>query len=590
MDEQITDGYSEPCGLCAAVDWGVSDEGQFFCKSCHNVIEKIREVEDVSSLHHKQGRISSVKKSKKKKYDAEREWLVCEGFQFILKHQAKALVSLGVCMKFETEVLWNFWKRYLQNTRQAFTENPVFTPRFEVYMKSPSVSESDTQSQQSCYSETSSDTEMSASGLSVDGRSAVSSGSLEDSTSQRGRRRKVSNLMSMPRTLAMCYLALLWVREAITLTDLLRMVAEGHIPYLHLQETFPEEMRLFGKDVQIFRVLYFPSNAFIKNEALILAKIMKLPSFPTISQDCLFHPVPLTVRYLLEANLPDALHVWVQKVITGAGMDSESFLTFDPTGMKPHLLSYDIQAVAVIIVAMKLLFKLDDHVEWKLSDQAAKKKKNKVFRLEKWFNIVQPVLEQARLKEEQEEARRQWNFANPFITNLKRKSLVLKKRRVTDHLQQRFQKFTDSAPEQSTSTTNSYTSFRFSWGEEEGSDGPSMFNRHLDCTVKKDKVNGLANQKYWHPELRLCQENKCGSHFSQFEPSLPRMYVWVLDLFSFILGVRQSDVYEEVLNVERRFLKQNYKLDSQWTTSPRKKKKRSNSVNPVVEENITNTE
>nr|F1R3W0.1 RecName: Full=TATA box-binding protein-associated factor RNA polymerase I subunit B; AltName: Full=RNA polymerase I-specific TBP-associated factor 63 kDa; Short=TAFI63; AltName: Full=TATA box-binding protein-associated factor 1B; Short=TBP-associated factor 1B [Danio rerio] len=572
MDEQITGGYSEPCGQCAAVDWGVSDEGQFFCKSCHNVIEKIREVEDVTSLHHKHGRISIVRKPKKKKHDSEREWLVCEGFQFILKHQAKALVSLGVCMKFETEVLWNFWKRYLQNTRQAFTENPVSTARFEVFMKSQSGSESDTQSHQSCYSEASSDTEMSVSGISVDGRSAVSSESLH-SIPQKGRRGRVSNLMSMPRTLAMCYLALLWVREAITLTDLLRMVAEGHIPYLHLHETFPAEMRMFGKDVQIFRVLFFPSYAFIKKEALVLAKIMKLPSFPTISQDCLFHPVPLTVRYLLEANLPDALHVWVQKVITGAGMDSDSFLTFDPTDKKPHLLSYDVQAVAVIIVAMKLLFKLDDHVEWKLSHDAAKKKNNKVFSLERWFNIVQPVLEQARLKEEQEEARRQWNFANPFITNLKRKSLVLKKRRVTDHLQQRFQKFADPAPEQSTSTTNSHTSFRFSWGEEEGSDGPSMFNQNLDCTVKAKAVNGLANQRYWHPELRICPENKCVSHFSKFEPSLPRMFVWVLDLFSFILGVLQSDVYEEVLNVERRFLKKNYRLDSRLTSSHLKKKK-----------------
>lgn len=30
------------------------------------------------------------------------------------------------------------------------------------------------------------------------------------------------NLMTMPRTLALCYLALLWVREAVTLADLLR--------------------------------------------------------------------------------------------------------------------------------------------------------------------------------------------------------------------------------------------------------------------------------------------------------------------------------------------------------------------------------
>lgn len=100
-----------------------------------------------------------------------------------------------------------------------------------------------------------------------------------------------------------------------------------------------------------------------------------------------------------------------------------------------------------------------------------------------------------------------------------------------------------------------------------------MFNQNLDCTVKAKAVNGLANQRYWHPELRICPENKCVSHFSKFEPSLPRMFVWVLDLFSFILGVLQSDVYEEVLNVERRFLKKNYRLDSRLTSSHLKKKK-----------------
>ena len=32
-------GYKEPCSICAAVEWGISDEGRFYCKSCHNVIE-----------------------------------------------------------------------------------------------------------------------------------------------------------------------------------------------------------------------------------------------------------------------------------------------------------------------------------------------------------------------------------------------------------------------------------------------------------------------------------------------------------------------------------------------------------------------
>jgi len=31
---------------------------------------------------------------------------------------------------------------------------------------------------------------------------------------------------------------------------------------------------------------------------------MQLPSFPTVSQDCLLHPLTLSVRYMLDANLP----------------------------------------------------------------------------------------------------------------------------------------------------------------------------------------------------------------------------------------------------------------------------------------------
>ncbi|XP_026146764.1 TATA box-binding protein-associated factor RNA polymerase I subunit B [Carassius auratus] len=600
MDEQLTEGYSEPCGQCAAVDWGVSDEGQFFCKSCHNVIEKTREVVDVNTLHSKHSRISQITRPKKKRQENEREWLVCEGFQFILKHQAKALVSLGVCIKFETEVLWNFWKRYLQNTQQAFTRNPVYTPKFTVFMKPQSDSESNAQSEQSYHTEAASEMseEMSVSGYSSEAQSSVCSGSLDAVVYQNIKGTKMHNLMTMPRTLALCYLALLWVREAVTLADLLRMVTERRVPYMNIHEAFPTEMRLFGKDVQFFNVRYLPSYSLVHKEAVTLARILKLPSFPTVSQDCLLHPLPLTVRYLLEANLPNELHVWVHKVIRQAAMGDSSFLTFDPSKEKPHLLRYDIQAVAVIIVTLKLLFKLDDHVEWKLSEEAAKKKKKKVFKLKRWFDVVQPVLEQARKREEREEAKRQWGTTKPFITSLQRKSLVLKKRRVAEHLEQKFQKYSDSAPEQSSSLTNPHASFHFSWGKEEGSDGPSMFNKRLDCTHKKDGFKYLCNRKYWHPELRLCPRRMCGDHFSEIEPSLPRMYVWVLDLFSFILGVRRAEVHKEVLNVERRFLKRNHQAKIQWTlTSCKKTKKRSKTATRVVrkkthvhEENITDGE
>ncbi|KAK2884166.1 hypothetical protein QQF64_015981 [Cirrhinus molitorella] len=585
MDEQLTGGYNEQCGQCGAVDWGVSDEGQFFCRSCHNVIEKTTEVEDVNTLFLKTNRISQIKRKKKKQED-EQEWMICEGFQFILKHQAKALVSLGVCMKFETEVLWNFWKRYLQNTQQAFTKNPVYTPRFSVFMKAQTDLESNVPSDQSYHTDVASEVseEISVSGYSSDVQTSALSGSLEgvvEYHKMKKMRRTRNNFMTMPRTLALCYLALLWVREAITLADLLRMVSEGRIPYMNIHEAFPEEMRLFGKDIRAFNVRHLPSYSLVHSDVVVLAKIIKLPSFPAVSKDCLLHPFSLTVRYLLEANLPDDLHIWVCKVIRWAAMEDSSFLTFNPRKRWPRLLCYDIQAVAVIIVTLKLLFKLDDHVEWKFSEKAAKK--NGVFMLKKWFDVVQPVLEQARKKKERDEALRQWATTKPLIGVLQRKSFTLKRRRVAENLEQKFQKF---APEESSSLTNTHASFRFSWGNEESSDGPSMYNNRVDCVLKKDGIKFFSNPKYWHPDLRSCPIHVYGNHFTEIEPSLPRMYVWVLDLFSFMLGVCQAEVHKEVIKVERRFLRRKHE-------TYKKKKKRSKTVKektPDHEENITDRE
>lgn len=56
----------------------------------------------------------------------------------------------------------------------------------------------------------------------------------------------------------------------------------------------------------------------------------------------------------------------------------------------------------------------------------------------------------------------------------------------------------------------------------------------------------------------------CGDHFPEVEPWLPRMYSWVLDLFSFILGVRQAEVHKAVLDVERRFLRRSHSA-FKWT-------------------------
>ena len=46
----------------------------------------------------------------------------------------------------------------------------------------------------------------------------------------------------------------------------------------------------------------------------------------------------------------------------------------------------------------------------------------------------------------------------------------------------------------------------------------------------------------------------CRRHFEEDRATLPKMYCWLLELFSFLLGVKQALVHEEVLRAERLLL------------------------------------
>ncbi|MEQ2213830.1 hypothetical protein XENOCAPTIV_021686, partial [Xenoophorus captivus] len=131
--------YREPCAQCAAVDWGISDEGHFYCRSCHNVIERTREVMDMSFTRDS-NRISWISKSGS-------DW----------------------------------------------------------------------------------------------------GGSGQSSTCSMPSLKRSRSLMTMEKTLALIHLALVWSREALTLSDLLRLVKDGHVPYVTAYEQLPEEMKLRGQ-------------------------------------------------------------------------------------------------------------------------------------------------------------------------------------------------------------------------------------------------------------------------------------------------------------------------------------------------------
>ncbi|XP_035006981.1 TATA box-binding protein-associated factor RNA polymerase I subunit B isoform X2 [Hippoglossus stenolepis] len=551
MDEELTAGFTELCAQCSAVDWGISDEGRFYCRSCHNVIERTKEVVD-TTFTPGSTRISTIGRgTRRRKADRGRQWMICEGFQFILRNQADALLRLGVSAHFKDQVLCQLWRLYLQKSRQAFTNTPVRSSRFKL-QRPGSDSDSVAESSAASASETDGETNLSSTAAS-NAESCTDWpqrwGSSDVVTYLTARQRRSRGLMNMPKTLALIHLALLWSREPLTLSDLLRLVNGGHVPYVNAFEELPEEMKLDGKDALIFRVESVPSHRLVQRQAQTLLLFLQLPTFPPISRQSLLHPALLSLRYLADANLPDDLHPWVCRLMHDAGLGD---FTLDPTSC-PVLPQYDIQTAAVIVVTMKLIFGLDDHTEWDLSDESGVQDDSEsMFNLRRWFRLTQAALIAAQQKRHHDVARKQWKAKKPLYPSRDLKAVVMKRKRTAEQVQMCFEKLS-SRPVGVQRCGPS--SFIFCWGDEDGADGPSLHHQKLDRVLTlKHNVQTLSNTAYWHTALRVCDPKKCRSHYLEVEATLPRSFVWLLQLFSFLLNVKPANLYEEVLKVERRVL------------------------------------
>ncbi|KAM9840326.1 TATA box-binding protein-associated factor RNA polymerase I subunit B [Aulostomus maculatus] len=560
MDEEQTAGYSEPCVQCSAVDWGVSDEGRFYCRTCHNVIERTREVVD-STFMPGSTRISTIGRGPRtKRPEQGSQWMICEAFQFILRNQAVALLRLGVSTHFKDGVLCQLWRLYLQRTQQAYTSKPVRSSVFKL-----GDSDSDSAAEPSVMSASATDDEMNVSSCTRTQAESSSdwstcSGSTDAIAYLSLRHKRSGGLMSMRKTLALIHLALVWSREALTLSDLLRLVDEGHVPYVNAYEDLPEEMRLYGRDTLIFTVQSTPSHREVHKEAQVLLHLLELPTFPPITSQNLLHPALLSLRYLTEANLPDEIHPWVCRLMEHAGMADQKLHTWDHVCCRV-LPRYDLQAAALIIVTVKVLFGLDDHSEWALSNKAGQQDGDpgSAFSLRRWYRLLQAALLRAQQKQDQLAARRvsggvyfrkQWTAKNPLQPQGRNNSVLKKKKRVAQQVQSCFEKLS-SLPAGVRPAAPS--SFRFCWGDQEGADGPSLHHQTLSgiVTLKHDILTP-SNTSYWHPPLRRCYPSVCRSHYPEVEPSLPRSFVWLLKFFSFLLQVKSEQMYEEVLSVERR--------------------------------------
>ncbi|KAM9778895.1 TATA box-binding protein-associated factor RNA polymerase I subunit B isoform X1 [Syngnathus typhle] len=557
MDEEFTGDYQEACGQCGSVAWALSEEGRFFCKSCHNVIERAHVVDTVLTAPGT-ARVSTM--GRVKNTERRRQWVACEGFQFILMKQAAALIMLGVPPSFKDDVLWPLWRRFLQMSKQAYTDHPDESAKFQVQVVDKEL-ESGAESSFLSASETDGETCLSSPSASqADSHSDWSIGSQSIDAHSTPRRKSRRGNMRMTETLALIHLALVWSRQALTLGDLLKLANDGHIPYVHAYQDLPEEMRLDCPEALIFTVQSIPTHQELHRKAQTLVSFLQLPAFPPIRHQDPLHPAMLSLRYLVDANLPDELHPWVCMLMERSGMADMTCVTSEPSS-HAALPRYDVQAAALIIVAIKLLFGLDDRTEWDLSNGADKlmteertsHRPGSVFSLRRWYRQLHAAKLQRQRERDGAAARKQWK-ATPLYPSRKLKYVVMKKRRMAEQLalclerlSQRSQRAPPAAP----------SSFTFCWGAANGTDGPSLRHHRLDAVVSlKQEVLTPVNTAYRHLPLASCHPRACGASctWTAVEATLSRSFLWLLQLFCFLLQVSQADLHQEVMKIERRLL------------------------------------
>ncbi|NXT98613.1 TAF1B polymerase, partial [Buphagus erythrorhynchus] len=299
-----------------------------------------------------------------------------------------------------------------------------------------------------------------------------------------------------------------------------------------------------------------------------LAAFLDLPRFPDITESCFLHPDMLCMKYLMEANLPDELHNWTCRVVKKIGIGEVDFLTLMPGNKSTRKVKYDVLAAAVIVVVLKLLFLLDDHYEWLLSEFAEERNKNNTevcifysggpyFEFKKWYEVVKHSLDVEQKKLDEERAKYLWRCEKPLFYSVKKKSKVLKRRQMVVNLQNQFSKLSGSV--QRAEKPNP-SSFQLSWSEE-NTDG-SCFHGHSLKGVLQEKRGLLTamNPDYWLCTVKLCNEKLCGhlAHYKEVE--FPQSYHFVLGLFSFLLRIQPSYIHDEVCMIEHKlFNKKLYK-------------------------------
>ncbi|CAL1526746.1 unnamed protein product [Lymnaea stagnalis] len=365
------------CQVCDSEQYDEED-GLFYCTECGTQSQEliVQEVNDTCTEVGVRYEVKSAKKSTSSVYrpkaDLGRPWMIYEAYQIIILAQADALISLGAKQELK-DTVFTLWANYLSRLGIAFCKDEQPVANIVKMMRvgrlrelhrgtfeNPSnrkkrpfhedlsglKSATDEAKKVDFYEE---DTPL------FEGKeNIVFINEDDDSRNHKARYIKAvqsPEWMHIKKTISLCYIGLMFTDKEILPFDLLRWVYESKVPYLSTTHLLPNDMVLSAGDQALFETNQIDTSTFITeiNKLLAYLELKNMPS-PDLKR--------LISRFVKELHLPEELACISCRLVNKIPFIKRSHLVYSKK---------EVLAMGYIILAVKLVFGLNDDSEWSLS-------------------------------------------------------------------------------------------------------------------------------------------------------------------------------------------------------------------------------
>ncbi|XP_071949071.1 TATA box-binding protein-associated factor RNA polymerase I subunit B-like [Antedon mediterranea] len=396
------------CHVCDAVDDFDDEGGLYYCNVCSTQSQSMQVLEqEVTYSNITSGRSLAVKVAAKPRKDLlveltkSKPWWSYEAFQIILQAQIETLIAMGVSHHL-SEVVKTIWFKFLQKSGVAFCTTSTETMsmyrkiaekrELEVREREKAKRKRLEQAKQKKQLERDSlekvegmdsglDTDENINSNVADNSDAIS---MKSNSSVRSARstassrksgcsdrhismaRKINKephirILSLRHLVCFLYIGLRYLKEPIIMNDLVRWIQIGKLPFYGTDDLLPNYIvaSMGASEQRKFKCREIPGLPNFEKLWRSLTTYLLIENLPPPGLSL------LVSRFVVDLNLPNEILALTKRILL-CKLNRSQCSKRKRKDKKRHPL-YELEALAAIVVVLKLCFRLDDDFEYEQS-------------------------------------------------------------------------------------------------------------------------------------------------------------------------------------------------------------------------------